>query len=486
MGAIHIRAALAALLFVLAVPAPAQDAPLRERVEQVLREAGPGTRFGLVVMTMDGREIVSIAPDDRFAPASNTKLISTAVAFDMLPYDQPDRTGGAAVRLDEEGGGPPDVVLIGHGDTRLSSAAECVANCLAMLADAVAARVRTVDDVIGDDSLFPDERWGPGMSWEDIPTRSGTAASALNLDDNELHLRVSPGAVGERPEIAGYPYFTIDNRVTTVASGGTDLAFDRLPNSRDLRITGTIAAGAEPALLRLGIDDPAHFAAWRLKALLEARGVRVVGGVAARHRPLSASDDPAARKGTPVPRPPQPEALAKLTPPPLKEDLALTNKVSQNLHAELLLRRAGHVAGSGSIADGVAAAQAMLDRAGVERWRYHFADGSGMSTYNRISPRGLARFLRWTVDQPWGAAYRETLPIGGVDGTLKRRFAGTPLEGRVFAKTGTLTVASALSGFMTAASGQTLIFSSFANDMPRGAAATRAVDAALNLIAAEN
>jgi D-alanyl-D-alanine carboxypeptidase/D-alanyl-D-alanine-endopeptidase (penicillin-binding protein 4) len=272
----------------------------------------------------------------------------------------------------------------------------------------------------------------------------------------------------------------------TVPAGATALEFDRLPGSRLLRLTGTIAAGAEPELLRLGIDDPAHYAAWRFKALLEARGVRVKGEVSARHRPLRPSDDPEVRKGAPPARPPEAEMLARLTPPPLALDVGTVNKVSQNLHAELLLRRIGREEGTGSIADGLAAVSRMLERAGVPRTAYDFSDGSGMSTYNRVAPRGMVVFLRWAAAQRWGAQWRSTLPVGGVDGTLARRFKGTALENRIFAKTGTLNASAALSGYLTAKSGRTLLFSAYANDIPDGARATDAMDAALLLIAEAN
>ena len=479
------RFALALGLAFAASPVAAQD--LRQRVEAKLAEAGPGTRFGLVVATEDGREIVAIAPDSRFIPASNTKMFTTAAAFAALPgVDGPDSAGGAAVRL-ERGKGAPDVVLEGRGDARLSSRPDCAQNCLAALADAVAAETRTVGDVTGDDSLFPDQRWSPGMSWNNIPTRSGTAISALSLDDNELPMRVFPADPGRPPRLESLPYFEVDNRAVTVAAGGTTaLEFDRLPGERLIRLTGTIAAGAEPELLRLGIDDPAHYAAWRFKSLLEARGVRVTGKVAVRHRALRPADDPAVRNGAPAARPPRSEPLASLTPPPLAADIALTNKVSQNLHAELLLRRVGLQSGSGSIADGLAAVRAMLERAGVPRASYDFSDGSGMSTYNRVAPRGMIVFLRWASAQPWGAAWRESLPVGGADGTLARRFKGTALEKRLFAKTGTLNASSALSGYMISKSGRTLLFSAYANDIPEGAQATAAMDAALLLIAEAN
>ncbi|HYG49112.1 MAG TPA: D-alanyl-D-alanine carboxypeptidase/D-alanyl-D-alanine-endopeptidase [Allosphingosinicella sp.] len=472
-----------------AVPALADGPPaLQQRVEAKFKEAGPGTRFGLVVAGEDGRELIAIAPDSRFVPASNTKMFTTAAAFATLPgLDSPDLAGGAAVRLEPGRRGVPDVILEGRGDARLSSSPDCVRNCLAELADAVAARTRRVGDVVGDDSFFPDQRWSPGMSWNNIQTRSGTATSALSVDDNELHLRVAPAAPGQPPRLELPPYYTVDNRAVTVAAGGaTQLEHDRLPGSHAVRLTGTIAAGGEPELLRLGIDDPAYYAAWRFKALLEERGVRVTGAVAARHRPPRPWDDPAIRKGAPPPRAPGTEALARLVPPPLAADVALTNKVSQNLHAELLLRRVGRQEGTGSIADGLAAVRAMLERAGVPRTSYDFSDGSGMSTYNRVAPRGMVVFLRWAASQPWGSEWRSGLPVGGVDGTLARRFRGTALENRIFAKTGTLNASAALSGYMTARSGRTLIFSAYANDIPEGARATDAMDAALVLIAEEN
>jgi D-alanyl-D-alanine carboxypeptidase/D-alanyl-D-alanine-endopeptidase (penicillin-binding protein 4) len=475
-------------LTLAAAPAGAAEPPtLSQRVEARLGEAGPGTRFGLVVATEEGRELIAIAPDDRFIPASNTKMFTTAAAFAAMPgLDRPDSGGGAAVRIEAAGRGAPDVVLEGRGDARLSSSPDCAANCLAGLADAVAAATRTVRHVVGDDSLFPDQRWSPGMSWNNIPTRSGTAASALSLDDNELPILVHPTAPGRPPRLEMLPYYRVDNRAVTVAAGETALEYDRFPGSREVRLSGRIAVGAEPERLRLGIDDPAYYAAWRLKALLEARGVRVTGDVAVRHRPAGPADDPAIRRGAPPPRPPIAEPLARLTPPPLAEDIAAINKASQNLHSELLLRRLGRIGGTGSIADGLAVVREMLARAGLPRSGFDFSDGSGMSTYNRVAPRAMVAFLRWAAAQPWGAQWRSSLPVGGVDGTLARRFKGTALEGRIFAKTGTLNATNALSGYLTAKSGRTLLFSAYANDVPEGVQATVAMDSALLMIAEAN
>ena len=182
---------------------------LQQQVEATLATAPQGARFGLLVVDEAGKVVVAVNPDQRFIPASNTKMFTTAAAYALLPgIDQPDVAGGTQVRLEPAKGGT-DVVLIGRGDARMSSAPDCKINCLGALADAVAAKTRRVHDVVGDDSFWPDQRWVPGMSWNNIGTDSGTATSALNLDDNELRVTVLPGAAGLPPKVEGAPYFTL-------------------------------------------------------------------------------------------------------------------------------------------------------------------------------------------------------------------------------------------------------------------------------------
>lgn len=313
------------------------------------------------------------------------------------------------------------------------------------------------------------------MSWNNIATRYGAGISALTVDDNELHLRVTPAAPGQPPTLLHAGYFAIDNRAVTTAAGKSDLKFERLPGSDRLLLAGTMVVGDEPAVLKLGIDDPAHYAAWRLKALLEQRGLQVTGTARARHRPLALGGPPG-----------EAEPLARLTPPPLEASMALVNKPSQNVHSELLLRRLGILRGNGSIADGIVQVRAMLEQAGVTAREAEISDGSGMSTYNRISPRGMVKLLRWIDAQPWAGRWRASLPVAGVDGTLAARFRDTPLQGRLVAKTGTLNATNALAGSMVAASGQTLRFAAYANDVPGDAGSTAAIDRALLIVAAEN
>ena len=476
--------ALALLCAPVHARAPADPAALLTTVEQTLAAAPAGSRFGLLVTTLEGDVLLSIDPDQRFIPASNTKMFTTAIGYAQLPLLQ-QTAKGTGVRLETGAGGATDVILHGRGDPLLSSADDCKTDCLQTLADAVAAKTRRVRNIAGDDSWLPDERWSPGMSWNNIVSRYGTGNSALTLDDNELVVKLAPGAVGAPPTIQTSGNYSIDNRVTTVAGKEEKIEADRMPNSRVLRLTGTVGADVAPLTLRYGIDDPAHYAAWRLGELLKARGVRVDGAIEVRHRPLTAADDPENRKSAAAAVPTEPAMLAELPAPPLAENMVRINKESQNLHSELMLRRVARRAGSGSIADGQAVMRQVMTAAGIPDTGYHFADGSGMSSYNRLSPRAAVGLLSWIARQPWGIDWRATLPIAGRDGTLQNRFKGTLLEGKLFAKTGSLNASRALSGYLTTRSGKTLIFSVLANDMPEGtdSQATAAVDRALVAIA---
>lgn len=477
---------LTAALLLAPIPAIAKDG-LQQQVETVLAQAGPGTRWGVVVSDEHGTEIVTIDPEGRYMPASNTKLFTTAAAFWKLglqSLEESDQAGRASAYVLKRTKLPPDVVLVGRGDARLSSAPDCQVDCLAVLADQVAARTRKVSAVSGDDSEFVDERWSPGMSWNNISTRSGTGISALSLDNNEAVVTVTPGKTPEtQPQVVLPGYFKLINMALT-GEAITSLRIERMPGSREVTLWGMIAAKSPPQTLVMGIDDPADYATWRFAEMLRKRGVRISGrvGKALPQWKQSAGEAAEIAVAKAV------EAVKELDPvllaPPLIEDMSIINKQSQNLHAELLLRRLGaHENPEGSIETGQKVITAMLTEAGLKPHQYFFADGSGMSTYNRVAPRGVVSFLRWTQAQPWGAKFRATLPIGGIDGTLANRFKGTSLEGRITAKTGTINATHALAGFFTTKSGRTLTFAAYANDVPEGIAATRLVDQALVLMA---
>jgi D-alanyl-D-alanine carboxypeptidase/D-alanyl-D-alanine-endopeptidase (penicillin-binding protein 4) len=168
------------------------------------------------------------------------------------------------------------------------------------------------------------------------------------------------------------------------------------------------------------------------------------------------------------------------------EDIKLTNKISQNLHAELLLRLLGKELGTdGSFAEGTRVVRQFMLSAGVDDNDFFFYDGSGMSMDDRVAPRALTRLLTYAARQPWGKAWRDTFPIAGVDGTLSNRFRNSPLRDRLWAKTGTLNEASALSGYLTTASGKTLAFSIMVNGhRPGSEAEPHAIERIAEAIAA--
>lgn len=327
------------------------------------------------------------------------------------------------------------------------------------------------------------------MSWNNFGSNDATAASALSLDANEMTVRVTPGLLGKPPVIAAPPYARIRNDAATVPAGSpTTLVIEHSPNSRDFRLYGQIAVGAAGWSDRIGIDDPAHYTAFTFAEMLKARGVKLTGVIRVRHQPVMATsaDQMEMSAAFAAARSSWGDPLAALVPPPLSEMPALVNKPSQNHHAEMLLRRIGRLQGSGSLADGLLAERAFLQQAGLPRAGYDLFDGSGMSTYNRISPRAMIVLLNYAKSQPWGAAWVASFPVSGVDGTLKRRFKGTPLEGQVSAKTGTLNATNALSGTFRTASGRIFTFAFFANDVPDGASAIPTMEKVLLLIQAAN
>ncbi|MBW4039859.1 MAG: D-alanyl-D-alanine carboxypeptidase/D-alanyl-D-alanine-endopeptidase, partial [Acidobacteria bacterium] len=294
------------------------------------------------------------------------------------------------------------------------------------------------------------------------------------------------------------PYYTVDADVGTSPPGShpPGIQVERLPGSRTLRIYGTIAADAPPDTEEIAIADPALYAALALRGMLLQRGILVTGSARARHQPptdpssflaslrSTSGCDPldihntqhsACNATCPAPPPLPGDLLASHTSAPLGEDVVLTNKISQNLHAELLFHHLGQAAfcNGGSILQSARLVRAYLIRSGVDPDDFTFFDGSGLSDHDVVTPRAMATFLAFAAQQPWFPAWKATLPEGGVDGGLDHRFPDPPLKDHLFAKTGTLGETHALSGYLDAASGRTLIFSIFVDTHTPGSPSTR-------------
>jgi D-alanyl-D-alanine carboxypeptidase/D-alanyl-D-alanine-endopeptidase (penicillin-binding protein 4) len=374
-------------------------------------------------------------------------------------------------------------------------------------------------DVVGDDTLFPWEPYAEDWSIDDTVWGYGAPVSALSINDNQLKVTVTPGAApGVPATVAVDPavaYYTVDvsGLVTGAAKSGSHVQMERALGSKVLRVYGSIGLDALPDEEEVAIHDPAEYAAMALKGMLEARGIVVTGVARARHRVFIAGDSfmkesheplrPEAKEMTrssqivPPDKPTLAQSsaqsdsatLAKHISGSLSEDTVITNKVSQNLHAELFLHQLGALRGrDGSTAQGARVVRAFLaTQAGVDPDDFVFFDGSGLSGHDLVAPRATARLLLYATGQPWFADWKKSLPVGGEDGSLIERFGKAPLKDHVFAKTGTLGEARALSGYLEGASGRTVIFSIMVgNHTPRSNVDREAMDKIVAAIVAAN
>jgi D-alanyl-D-alanine carboxypeptidase/D-alanyl-D-alanine-endopeptidase (penicillin-binding protein 4) len=462
---------------------------------------------------MDGTPIYSLNEGQLFQPASNTKLYTTSAAMALLgpkaTFETKIVAKGAFAGVATLKG---DLVLVGGGDANLSGreipyvapserpkpAPGAVAppevdplRYLAAMADQVVATgLKVVNgDVVGDDTLFPWEPYAQDWSIDDAVWGYGAPVSALTINDNQIKVTVTPAAVEGQPatvvvDPAVPSYYTLDVAVTTGAKkSGSHVQMERPLGSKVLRVYGSIAVDASPDEEDVAIHDPAEYAALALKGMLESRGIVVTGNARAEHRILSDAKGFTAKMKEPgqeqvvvsggteggacssasfSPAPDLPEkVLASHTSPTLIEDVTVTNKVSQNLHAELWLHHLGkkNFCGDGSTVAGARLVRAFLENAGVDKDDFIFFDGSGLSGHDLVTPRATARLLQYASTQPWFPEWKKTLPVGGEDGSLVSRFGKGPLKDHVFAKTGTLGEARALSGYLEGASGKTVIFS---------------------------
>lgn len=505
--------------------------PLATAVAQILANpAVARAHWGISVVTLEGKPVFSLNDGQMFEPASNAKLFTTAALLDLVPSNATwTTTAVTSGTLDAQGTLTGDVRLLGSGDPTISGRSypyerkterpNPPLQALQQMADQiVASGVKKIDgDVVGDDRWFVWERYGGDWAWDDLLWDYGAPVSALTVNDNVQYLNVTPapaaGTVAEvgntdagatapaTPWVVAWnpdvPYYQVENGLMLAAPGTVaHSGIDRAPGSKDIRLFGAITANGMHE--GLAIEDPAEFAAVALRQMLLARGVTVTGTARAWHRLSEDTQEYSAEVGQPVVLRPlnlttiEPpvtglRVLATYVSPTIAEDVKVTNKVSQNLHAELYQRLLGRLEGDdGTIAQGARVVRAFLIQAGVDPGDFVFFDGSGLSPNDLITPRAATTLLLYASRQPWGELYRSTLPEGGVDGTLAGRFTHA-LRGRVFAKTGTLAEVNALSGYLTARSGKTLVFSILCNDRaPEGDAAVHAMDDVVQAAAERN
>jgi D-alanyl-D-alanine carboxypeptidase/D-alanyl-D-alanine-endopeptidase (penicillin-binding protein 4) len=263
----------------------------------------------------------------------------------------------------------------------------------------------------------------------------------------------------------GLEYYAVDNQVITVAGEKeARIRLARMPGSRQLLVWGSIPLAGATVRETLAVDDPALFAACALYDALARRGIAIRGRPVARHRAVS--EDPWPVEG---------DVIATRTSPPLVEILQVIEKVSQNLHAELMLREVARVTrGAGTRESGLQEMSAWLTSIGIKNEEWRSEDGSGLSRNDEVSPRAMTRLLSTMAASKNGAAWLSLLPVGGEDGTLARRLCCVSDAKQVRAKTGTLTRAIALSGYADSRTRGRLAFSILVNNFSAPQAEVRA------------
>jgi D-alanyl-D-alanine carboxypeptidase/D-alanyl-D-alanine-endopeptidase (penicillin-binding protein 4) len=478
----------------------ADVARFRARVEARLSKAHAQRAYwGALVVDRDrGETLYELNAEHFFRPGSNTKIFTTAFALAALGPDHHFTTKlGARISLSEDGRLPGDLIFFGSGDPDLSNrkfpyAGKVeregpVEKILIELAEAAIAKgLKEVDgDIVADDSIFPYDPYPAGWSVGDLFFTFGAPVSAIAFNENSISIEIRPGDhEGDPAAIVVEPGAAIDtfgNEISTnAASEKPDFSVVRRPGLNFILLRGSIPLGHAPCKLDLAMTDPSETTARALKQILEARGVRVTGGIRVRHAPppLRSVDVPVVL-GSGWPAPPSNfYVLAEHVSPALLECIRLTNKISQNLHAELLLRTVGQAkTGVGTTDAGLWGEQNFLKSAGIRDGDEVLVDGSGLSQNNLVTPRAMMDLLLYAFRQPWGADFLSTLPVAGVDGTLENRMKGTAAAGQVQAKTGTLEHESSIAGYATTLGGEHLVFAIFGNNNPqRGYDRTAALD----------
>jgi serine-type D-Ala-D-Ala carboxypeptidase/endopeptidase (penicillin-binding protein 4) len=484
------------ILLVWAVPlralaqTPKTVPELQTRISEILAKPDLSSAIvGIKVTSLDnGRVLFEENAAKLLRPASNMKIYTIAAALDRLTPDYRFNTSVfAASKPDAAGVVHGDLRIYGRGDPSLAARfnnGDYFKGINDLAARIVAAGVKRVEgDLVGDETHFIGPKYGSGWEWEDLTWYYGAEITPLTINDNALDLFVKPGAaVGDRAIVTTGPpdpLLSIDNRVTTAPKGARrDISVHRGLSADTIRIEGSIAVDDRGYTGGIGISHPALLFVYLLRSSLAQKGVVVTGKSRVSGEIITPSEALLRRVYF------HQEELAALQSPPFGIIAAQTLKPSQNLYTELILRTLGTLppppplpgapvpipsaVGPTSEQAGLEVVRAFLKTAGLRPEALVLDDASGLSRNDMITAEASVQLLVFMSKHRYADVFREALPIAGVDGTLRNRFRGTPAENNVRAKTGSLSSAASLAGYMTTAAGEKLAFAIMVNNYPSG------------------
>jgi len=462
---------------------------LRSKISMAL--ANPALRrgnIGVKIMSLDSGEVVyERNSENYFMPASNMKSFTVAAALETLgPNFQFVTTYYSTAKPGPDGTLKGDLIIYGRGDPSISdgfldgepySAIDLIAEKL------ISAGIKKIEgNIVGDESYFNTIAVPYGWEWEDLQWYYGASISALTVNDNAVNLRISPTTPGNACEVAFTPsssLFQVVNKTKTVNRGERrTLAIVKKLNRNVYEISGDVPVGDPGFNGNITFSEPAAVFADLLKQRLEMKGVPVSG------RALSAGREdhdgkPLGTEGL--------TAIASSYSPPLSIIAPKIMKPSQNLYTELLLRALGETSdpsttGKTSEDKGKAVVKELLKKAGVDVESIVQHDASGLSRHNLITPNASMMVYKYMDSSPTADVWKNSLTIGGVDGTLRRRFKGTSAESNVRGKTGTIDQVSALTGYVTSKAGERFVFSILTNNLPSSGLRVSTIDEIVLLI----
>lgn len=437
-------------------------------------------QLGVKIVSLDtGKTLFERDAGKLLKPASNAKLYTGALAFDRLGPQFRIRTSCyAAAKPAADGTLAGSLTIFGRGDFSMAArfnGGDYSKSLEPLVAALAAAGVRHIaGDLIGDDSFFSGPPFGSAWTWDDLNYYYGAEVSALTHEDNVVDLAFKPAlTLGQPVTLTTKPttqFLQFINRATTVTNGGKrSLELHRPLAHSVVYLRGSLPLGDRDWTDAMTVPRPALWFVTQLRAALAARGITVAGQLRTR--------DWLAAEAAPVDYAQQVE-IAAVESRPMSELVTQMMKPSQNLYAQLLLLQVGsrtRKPGQTTEEAGLVELQKFLAEAGLKRGSALLEEGSGLSRGCLLTADATVQLLRHLDKHPAAAAFRASLPVAGVDGSLKSRFTGTAAARNVLAKTGSLRYVSSLSGYVTTAAKERLVFSFMLNAYANTAVSGREV-----------
>jgi len=459
---------------------------LHEHISQPRFEAA---MWGVKIVSLDsGQTLFEHNARKLLKPASNAKLFTAALALDRFGPDHRIKTSlYSAARPDKSGILRGDLVVYGRGDPSFAERfnqgdyLKILQPCVEAIAAVGIKQVR--GDLVGDESFFRGPPFGAQWTWDDLQQYYGAESSALTVQDNVVDLILKPGPrVGLPCRILTLPetsYLTFSNRTVTMEAGSRRrISLYRPIGENVVHVSGWMPLDGTNYVDAVSVHRPALWFVTLLKDALAKRGIRVAGN-------LRAVDwlEREAKPNDVLKR----VELGSVSSPPLGEIITKMMKPSQNLYAHLLLLQVGAqntqpIPWQTTEDSGLAELEKFLGEAGVPKSSVLLEEGSGLSRGALVTADATLQLLKFMTQHRHVAAFRESLPVAGVDGTLRNRMKGTAAARNARAKTGTLRYVNTLSGYVTSKAGENLVFSLMLNNY-EGEAGRAALDDVVVMLA---